>query len=264
MIQEIHQSMLNMALRCGEQFRRRYIEGEIVPPSIAVIRGKAVHKANEVNLAAKIKTGRDEPLEVLLDAVEHTYFTEARGGIYLARAEIPEKHKILENGLNQTIGLTRLYHAEVAPEIAPVHVERKFVIDAGFSLPLAGMMDIEQADTIDDIKTSNAKWPETRINEEIQPAFYSFAYEHEFGRRPWFKYHILIPYKGGPQRQLQKWRAEDADYSALRARILILERILRTGLFAPASPGAWWCQEKWCGYWMTCPYVGNALPGRWV
>ncbi len=264
MIREIHQSMLNMALRCGEQFRRRYIEGEIIPPGVAAIRGKAVHKANEVNLAAKIKTGKDEPLETLLDAAEHAFVSEARGGIYLTRDELPEKRKILEDSLNQTLSLTRLYRAEVAPEIQPVCVERKFVIDAGFSLPLAGIMDIEQADTIDDIKTSNAKWPENRIREEIQPAFYSFAYEHEFGRRPGFKYHILVPYKTGPQRQVQTWRAEAPDYDALRSRILIFERILQTGTFAPASPGAWWCAEKWCGYWLTCPYVGNALPGRWV
>ena len=50
MIDSIHQSTANTALRCGEQFRRLYIEDERIPPGIAAGRGTGVHKANEVNL----------------------------------------------------------------------------------------------------------------------------------------------------------------------------------------------------------------------
>lgn len=257
MIKEIHQSTLGMALRCGEQFRRRYIEGEIIPPGVAAIRGTSVHKANEVNLNAKIKTGKDEPLDVLLDAAEDTFYKTSADGIYLSRAEIPEKKKILEKSLTEALQLTTTYHQTVAPEIIPKHVERKFVIDAGFSMPLAGIMDIEQDGKVDDIKTSGMKWPEGRIKQEIQPTFYSFAYEHEFGQRPDFRYHILIPYKSGAQRQVQDFTATDMDYNVLRARIGVLEGILKTGLFVPAHPGSWWCCEKWCGYWSTCKFVGN-------
>ena len=68
MIDSIHQSSLGTALRCGEQFRRRYIEGERVPPGVAAGRGTGVHKANEVNLNQKVITGTDLKLSDLKDA----------------------------------------------------------------------------------------------------------------------------------------------------------------------------------------------------
>ena len=54
MINSIHQSNLGTALRCGEQFRRRYIEGERIPPGVAAGRGTGVHNANDVNLSQKV------------------------------------------------------------------------------------------------------------------------------------------------------------------------------------------------------------------
>lgn len=264
MIKSISQSTVNMALRCGEQFRRRYLEGEVVLPGVTMLRGTSVHKASQVNLTAKIRTGQDEPLSVLLDAAEDTFRKEAANGIYLSRAEVPEKTNILEKGLTETLGLTNLYRNAVAPEIVPVHVERKFVIDMGFEFPLTGYLDIEAGEKIHDLKTASMKWPEDRIQQEIQPVFYSMAFEHEFGRRPGFKYHILIPYKKGPQRQVQEITVTDSACEVLKAKIRLVEDMLRAGIFMPAYPGSWWCAEKWCGFWNTCRFVGNAPAGKWV
>jgi hypothetical protein len=100
--------------------------------------------------------------------------------------------------------------------------------------------------------------------EEIQPAFYSYAHELEYGVRPEFRYHILIPYKAGAQRQVIDYHANGNAYMALEHKIRYFESMVRTGLYPPAHPGSWWCSEKWCGYWSTCPYVGNGQAKRWV
>jgi len=257
MIDAIHQSTLNMFLRCGEQGQRRYLKNEIIPPGVAAARGTGVHRANEANLRQKISSGVDLPVSDLKDAARDGYIKALSNGVFLPRDELPAKNRLINEGLNETIVLTELYHDEVAPEIVPLDVERKFLIDVGLELPLSGIIDIEQDNRVDDLKTSARTWPDTRIKSEIQPVFYSFAHQREIGVRPEFHYHILIPLKSGAKRQVQSMVATDADYKALFAKIEVVIQMLKTGLFPPANPSSWWCSEKWCGYWTTCKYVGN-------
>lgn len=167
MINSIHQSSLGMALRCGESFRRRYIEDEIIPPGIAAGRGTGVHKANEVNLKQKIKTKIDLPLSDLTDAARDGYVHAFRNGVYLTKEDQPSKNTLLNDGLNDTIRLTELYRKEVAPEIKPIEVERPFRLDVGLPLLLAGRIDMEEDFKVDDLKTAGMSWPEGRIDKEI-------------------------------------------------------------------------------------------------
>jgi hypothetical protein len=265
MIEAIHQSTLNTALRCGEQFRRRYVNGEIIPPSIAAGRGRALHKANEINCKQKARTKIDLPADALKDAARDSYVKEFRdNGVFLSRDEQPRKHELLNQGLTDCLTMVGLYHREVAPEILPIDTERKFIIDIGLALPLAGTMDIVQAGRIDDLKGAGKSWSEGQIAKEIQPIFYSMAYEHEFDQRPEFYYHVLVALKSGPKRQVQRQVASDNQYRALLAKIHLFIHMLNSGVFPPADPTAWVCSEKYCGYYTTCPYVGNQLPKAWV
>lgn len=265
MIDSIHQSNLGTALRCGEQFRRRYIEGEKIPPGVAAGRGTGVHSANEVNLRQKVFTGVDLKLSDLKDAARDGFVRSFRNGIFLAKEDIPLKDRILNDGLNDCLTLTGLYHEEVAPMIVPVEVERQFRIDVGLDLPLAGKIDIERHQKIDDIKTTKRKWADGQIKQEIQPIFYSFVHEKETGVRPQFNYHILKITQGGDTgRQLQSIKAKESDYRALFAKINMMVHMIKSGVFMPANPSSWWCSEKWCGYHSTCVYVGNGRQSRWV
>ena len=262
MIEAIHQSSLNMAFRCGEQFRRRYIMDEIIPPGIAAGRGTGVHKANEVNLKQKIRTGIDLPVSDMKDAARDGYVNAFKNGVYLCRDDRPAKNKLLNDGLNETLTLTGLYHDEVAPEIKPVEVERQFFIDIGLSMPLAGIIDIEQDEKVDDLKTAGKSWSPNQIEKEIQPIFYSLAHEKETGIRPVFNYHILVNLKTGAKRQVQSIKATNNHYSALFEKLKMFIRMIETGTYLPANPTSWWCDEKWCGYYLSCPYMGNFLPKK--
>ena len=259
MISAIHQSSLGTMLRCGEQFRRRYIMGEIIPPGVAMGRGTAVHKANEVNLKSKIRTGEDIPLGDMKDAARDGFVAAFRNGVYLTKEDQPSKSRILNDALNESLALTECYAEKVAPSIMPTNTERTFLIDIGLDLPLSGRIDAEQENgrKIDDLKTSTNKWPEGRILKEIQPVFYSFAVERETGARPTFTYHILRNLKGGPESQVQSMTSTDQNYSALMYRIKVFLDSLRSGVFIPADPSNWICDPKWCGYWNTCNALGN-------
>lgn len=50
-------SQLSMYLKCGEQFRRNYIEGEKLPPNAAMVCGSAIHYALEVAAKTVIDGG---------------------------------------------------------------------------------------------------------------------------------------------------------------------------------------------------------------
>jgi len=270
-ISEIHQSSLNMILRCGEQFRRRYLEGDIIPPSVAAARGTGVHKASQVNLRNKIRTKEDLPLADLLDAARDGYVNALKEGVYLPKEDQPSKKRILNNGLEDALRCTRVYREKVAPNLDPKLVEEPFLINLNLELPLAGTIDFVTVNNVlGDLKTSERSWSSTRAQEEIQPIFYSLAYEHLYGTRPRFLYFILLARRdkdGAPSSET--WQVEDVEvldkhYAALLAKISLMIRMLRAAVFPPALPTSWWCSERWCGYYTTCPYVGNVLPGKWV
>jgi hypothetical protein len=263
MFDAIHQSTLNMALRCGEQFRRRYIEGEIIPSSIAASRGTALHKANEVNLKQKIATRVDLPVSDMLDAARDAYVANLRAGVFLAKEDVPRKNELLNEGLKQTLTLTGLYAQAVAPKIVPIEIEREFSIDVGLEWPLAGRIDHEQDGVVNDLKTAGKSWSEGKINSELQPVFYSLAHEREFGVRPKFVYNILVALKT-PKHQIQERTCTDTDYTALMAKLAVFIKMVKAGVFLPADPTSWACSPKWCGYHSTCPYVGNQPAKAWV
>lgn len=258
MLESIHQSSLGMALRCGEQFRRRYVEGEVHPPGVAAIRGTALHYANEVNMKQKVNSQEDLPESDLQDAARDKYVERVSiEGVHLVKEDLSRKNDILNDGLNQTVALTSLYRKEVAPEIQPVEVERPFELRLdGCELPIGGRMDIESSKRVHDLKGAGKAWAKGQIEKEIQPVFYSLGHEIIEGVRPEFVYHILVATKD-PYRQIQSITVTERHYEALKAKIQTVERMLKAGVFPPANPTSWWCSPKWCGYYLTCKYVGN-------
>lgn len=275
MIDAIHQSSLNMGLRCGEQFRRRYIEGEIIPPGIALLRGRATHKAAEENHRQKIESHTDLPISDLTDAARDTYVNKAKEqGVYVVKEDVSAKDRLLNDGLNDAIRCTEQYHKDIAPKIQPLAVEQflgPFEVSIELPLPIAMMVDyLEPNDVIGDLKTAAKKWQKDRIKSEIQPIFYSLGYLLQFGKNPKFRYDITIARRnkeGKPtstDSDTQEIEATNRDYAALHAKMFAFCEMLRLGSFPPCNTNSWWCSPQYCGYWYTCKYVGNATVKAWI
>lgn len=268
MLQTISQSSLNMILRCAESFRRRYLEDEITPPGIALGRGSGVHKACELNHRQKVATARDLPVDELTDAARDTYVNSFRNGVYLVKEQEPEKKKLLNEGLNETVRLTRKYRSDLAPEIQPKEVEQKFRVQIpGIQLPLFGILDLivekDGEEMIRDFKTANRSWPEGRINEEIQPVFSTFLFQKERGKKPKFHYDVLVALKDSEKVQDLTYEGREGAVNALGAKIMMMQAMMDAGIFPPATPGHWACSEQFCGYWRDCAYVGNGRR-KWI
>jgi hypothetical protein len=254
--------MLSSALACPERFRRRYLEGEIIPPGVAMGIGTSVHKVNETNLSQKIHTKQDMPLSDMKDAARDSFYGAFENGVYLTRENVPAKDRILNEALNSAINLTTEYHKSIAPEITtPKQIEQKITVDIGLDLPLTGRLDFVNEDgSIFDLKTTSKSWGKNNALTKhwLQSTFYSLLRWKETGTEPpGFIFYVLVNLKTGCKTQTELLKIAQPMYRRLEALFGAFMAMLSSGTFLPAEPGSWMCSEKWCGYFLTCKYMGN-------
>jgi hypothetical protein len=258
MISSFRQSYLSTWENCPEQFRRRHIEGEIIPPGLAAHIGTGVHKAAEVNHRAKMATGQDEPLDVVQDAARDGYVAAVKDkGAYFAPEDMPSARVQAEAGVDEVVGLAGLYHTQIAPEIKPALVEKTVELWVpSLDLPITGTIDVlDQAGTLIDLKTASKAWPADRAHHSPQATIYHKLVETETGRPPdEIRFEVMI--KGAkPRRQTLSTDRTEADFQALVGRLAVIHRMILAGIFPPAQAGSWICGPRYCGYFWTCPYI---------
>ena len=170
---------------------------------------------------------------------------------------MPSKVKLLNHGLNETVRLTRLYRRQVAPKVKPVDTEGFISVDIGVDLPLKGRLDVEEGDGIRDLKGASRSWPKGRAGKEIQPAIYTMLFLKKRGIHPTFIYDVLVALQDDEKHQVI---SDDVTRKKLKATLAVIYRVMRSiesGVFNPCDPTSWVCSERFCGYYLTCPYVGN-------
>lgn len=258
MITTIRQSSLSTWEKCGEMFRRRYLEGEIIPPGLAAHVGTGVHKAAEVNHRAKIVTGQDEPLDVLQDAARDGYISAVKtNGAYVAPEDLPSAKIMASAALDETVALARVYHDDVAPAIQPLLVEKWVEIYVPELVPsLSGTVDLIDADNrLIDTKSSARPWPAARADQSHQATIYHKLVEVETGQAPTeIRFDVLV--KGAkPRYQPLVTARTEGDWRVLISRLQIMMWMIAAGIFPPAPAGAWVCGPKYCGYFYTCPHI---------
>lgn len=244
-------SQLNMLTRCPEQYRRRYILGERRPPGVSMVIGKGTHAAGETDLRSKMEWGEllaaEEVADVAADATRRMW---------------QEDEPKLEDGdpdqggaVDEAVKLAGLYHAKVAPQVAPVAIERAFILETGpeFPFDLMGVVDVEEAGTIRDTKTS-AKAPSGNPAErDLQGELYTLEAKVRTGRDKSFVMDHLVRGKS-PRYIVSEAKFTPADHQSFLRRVEVASRLVQAGNFPPADPKSWACSPKWCGYWDTCAW----------
>lgn len=257
MIPFISQSMIGQFLRCPEQFRRRWIENEIIPPGIAARRGTAVHKAAAVNHLQKITSKIDLPLGDLQDAARDEYVRVIKDeGVFIPKEQVPAAKKLMGEGLDSAVNLTALYHRELAPQIQPIMAEERQKIDIGLPVALHGTIDVV-TDTgwLPDLKSASKSKGINEAHNSLQLSFYSGLYFSKFGKWPdKLSLEILVATKE-PKLQSLVTTRDNADWQNLLIRIGFMLAQIDAGLFPPCEPGAWICSPVWCGFYQSCRYV---------
>lgn len=243
--------MLNLYCHCQEAFRRRYLEGEIIPPAIAMATGTGVHKAAEINHRQKIESGVDLCLEELKEIAADSFAKVVNEtGVYFTGSTQELKNE-LGKAEDLSIKLADLYGRKVAPGIKPVAAE--LMLQAkhpDLDVPFSGTVDVVAEGNIClDLKTARVKWRAGKEKETVQPAIYRWMLNQQDGRQYKFEFHVLA-YTGDTQVVDAPGSQREMDYIVNIAKAML--NSCKTGVFMPAVPGHWQCSEKWCGYWATC------------
>lgn len=254
----IHQSQMNTLFRCGMQYFKRYVEGLIVPPSISMIRGTGTHAAVGKNLIHKRDTGalldRAEVADAARDAVNAAW---GESGAYLTEEDRTVPEKLLRGQAVQTaISLAQCHHAELAPALQPVHIERPFRLEhPDLAFDLQGTIDLQEPGTLRDLKTSSKSPAKGIADSSMQLTFYSMAI-NALDKTP--PERICLDYAVStktPKIVTQETTRGPDDWRQLLDRANAMYDAIQKGVFLPTNPDNWVCSEKYCGYWKdACPY----------
>lgn len=258
MIESIHQSMVNTWLRCGVQFERRYINGEIIPPGVAARRGSAAHKGAEVSNRSVMESGNIPPLDVLQDATRDEYKRLIKDeGVFIPADQKAETNVILNDNLNQAMAAVKKYHEAIAPNVKPIGTEIKITADVGLSLPVAGIIDCAEEGRIRDLKVRGRASNKATADMDLQPSFYWVLYRERFGKFPdEFIYDEIVPLKTKTTYNPIPTSRNAEAMERWRLYLAAFLRDLGTGIFRPSDPGNFLCSPNWCGYYQSCPYGG--------
>ena len=252
---------------CGEDFRRRYMEHERIPPTLSMLGGTGMHKGAEHNFRQKIDSHVDLPVaDVVAAAVAGFDAAIAKDGLTL----FPEE---LALGEGVAVGMKRdevansaaAFRLTQSPDYQPKAVEQlvRIPVPKG-THDLLGIMDLVADDIargVDDVVVDfkNAKKSKSAADaaESTQLTFYSAAHQVQYGKPPSeVRLDVLVTTKKGVSRQLLVEHRDAKDFQVLANRLNAMEQGVKAGVFLPAAPGSWKCSAKWCP-WFTrgCVYV---------
>jgi len=250
-------SQMNMLWRCGEQYRRRYIEGERIPPGVAAVIGTGTHRSVEANLSHKMDTGELLTIEEVSAVARDGLDAAWDDGVALSEVERAKGEKKTKGeAIDQAVALSVLHHAELAPTIEPVGLEEKFVVGMnGYPFNLLGYIDIKEVAGIRDTKTAARAPGQDEADTSEQLTVYAKGFQATEGRLP---EQLVLDYlvkTKTPKVVTYTTKRTEQDLSVLEARFGQACRIIEAEMFTPTSRSNWWCSEKWCGYFDTCPYA---------
>lgn len=255
-------SGMDLYCKCGEAWRRRYVEKEIVPPAIVQLQGRGVHRGAAYNFKQKIESHQDVPVGELVEAAVAGFENETVGGYVLSDDEQSMGAKrVVAQAKDQTADLAKLHAKEVAPEYQPVLVERTVRLNLpNASHDLLGIIDLaDDKRRVVDHKTAKQRTSQSEADASVQLTYYAAAHRVATGYLPTeMRLEVLVKNKT-PVRQLVTTHRGQPDFQALSNRINTVLAGIHAGIFPPATPGAWWCSSTYCGYHATCPFVRHQL-----
>lgn len=253
--------------RCGEAWRRRYVEGDIVAPTAALAQGKAFHHAAAINMKQKIDTKTD----MTVDDAQDVATDNAR--LELEDSDVTERDKSL---VVDKVALMAAGHIELqAPTVMPIEVEKQFRIETNLSRDFIGYIDVVgnvldgdkfgdhkiNQPVVVDWKTSKKSPNKFDAVESIQLTGYAATEMAdrgitEIGVR--LDHIILTPKGKQAKRRVLDSTRDGQDVKALAHRLVQINQAIDADVYPPAPVGSWQCSPKWCGYFNSCKYVNSA------
>jgi hypothetical protein len=260
-VKKIGVSYLTQFLKCGEQYFRRQIMKEIIPPGIALLKGSGFHKGAEFNFEEKIKTGADLTADRIIEvSIEEMRSKINKEGILLSTDErTVGQANVVNKAEKSLVVMSGLFADHIAPKHTPKLIEHYVQVPIpGSEWNLNGRIDlINTEDRIVDFKTGSKSPAKNAAVTSVQLTTYGLLYWASFGKTPLGYQLEHCVDKKVPEAVSQSTTRQESDFVALMNTVDTVTKAIDTGSFPPAygTMGAWYCSPRFCGYWSTCQYV---------
>lgn len=250
-------SSINLFRRCPEKWRRRYVEREYEPPRAPMILGSAVgaaeNHADQVLIDTGSRVSTDDVLDLYMDEFEERTTKE----------EVDWEGEQPGGVKDIGIQVIRAYEEEIVPTYTPVSVEREFYIQPeGVEWGFKGFLDLELDNgVVADRKVIGKKMNAEDAAKDTQATAYLLARRTEGNPAIAFDFHTTVKTKKPYAEILSTTRTDkqlDAFVELLYKIAAEMHWRLENDAWGYAPPGGWWCSEKQCGFWRSCP-MGGAL-----
>lgn len=254
-------SQLETFWRCGEQYRRRYIERERIPPGIVLLVGSGVHIGAETNFKQKIDSHVDLPIDDIIDAAVNGFETRIRKDSFELTTEESSigARKVIAQAKDQVAAMAEILAIEVVADYQPTEVEVTTLIEMPeCSHDLVTVTDVrDDRSRVVDFKTSGRKKNLQEVHASIQLTAYAAAYRADHGTDPAAVMLDTLLKNKRVDRQVLTSQRDVTDYVVLAERIDATLQAINAGIYTPTSPLNWQCSERWCGYARTCPFFSK-------
>lgn len=275
-LSSLSKSSVELYLKCPEKWRRRYLETEFEPMGPPLLIGKAAGNAAARNWHQKKESYVDLPASEVTE-IYHDEFDLAVEG---AEAPIDWRDQKKDDVRGAGARALAAYQGKVAPIVQPVSIEREFVLEFDeVDWVFKGYFDLEYVlseegraridapapngdePTIPgDLKMKAKMLSQDEADNDVQATSYLTARRAEGLPYNRFEFHVATTAKE-PRAELVLTDRTDVQLdNFLRRTFQIAAEIgwrHENDHWQGAPPGSWWCSEKWCGFYNTCPYGGQ-------
>jgi RecB family exonuclease len=233
-------------LRCGEDYRRTYVDGHRWKGNAATSVGRSVHSLVENTLRELVRTGKLRTLEEGLD--------EAPGitvGILEGTELVGDEKDVSEDEyVTRVRKAYEAWHRIRAPEIVPLAIEESF--DQRLNgIRVKGIIDLIDVGTgiktVVDLKITKRKKSEREAKNSLQLTIYSAV-----TGIPTVGFDAVVNKKAGTEVHPVRATLTQGDMAWAGTLVRNVAENISRGAFPLASPEEWWCTEKFCSHWAEC------------
>lgn len=254
-------SQVTQYMKCGEAYYYRYVMGRQIPSNVFQVQGRGVHKAAEkLHLSIMQNAPIDE--DEMLQEYSDLYDAEIKDAVSEHNADDAEDKEANDKDIG--VRLTRKYHkvalgndrdasGKPVPAVKPIAAERvvrvNIITEESLVIPFLGVIDMEEAHAITDLKTKKKAASQADTDNSLQLSLYA----HVTGK-PLVRLDQLVkPTKTLRERfiRTESVRTKNEVLHALDVVSQVAQDIA-SGRFRKTNPENWWCTAKWCPYWSDC------------
>lgn len=248
-------TQLELLSKCGLAWEFRYVKGIKSPPGVALVVGKGTHGAIEKDLGRKLEWGELLPDDAIADFAADATRTEWEKDP--PKPDEDGSPADLGGAVDMAVALAELHHKALAPDINPIAVERRFLLELpGFPFDIEGQIDIEEEGVIRDTKTASKAPSTDAADRSDQLTLYAMEAASRGAAPSRLVLDHLVKTKTPKVVSMETTRTAD-DHNRLLRKVEAAAKVIESGAFLPAPkvPGVWWCSSRFCGYWEShCPF----------